>query len=108
MHGYVVPSDQKLTTAKGSVRLEPSIQIDQASTNAVERREPALQQDGNVNALSIIVELAPIDSHPRPARERLWQSFVIEQILRVVFNSALDCICTCLVSSERFDLSQSL
>jgi hypothetical protein len=66
MHRYVVPTEEKLATLERTVGLLPSQeQVRDGRRNAlVKLREASPQQDAEVDALRIVVELSAVHRQP--------------------------------------------
>ena len=110
MHGDVVPAEEELATPERSVGLVPSHEeiTDERRHALVQRRETAVQQDGQVEALRVVIQLSPIDREPRPPREGDRQALDVEEVGHVIVDPPFDGLRTAGRSGEPLDLRERL
>ena len=92
MHGRVVPAKVQLTAAERTFPGLPIAQdlLDRYTQISIHRWKTTAKQHSEVDTFGIVVQLTPVDCQPGSPGERLRDSLVIEQILRVVSCPAFD------------------
>ena len=80
MHGNVVPAEEQLPASERAVGFLPIRQelIQHAIYEPVEFVEAAPEQDAQIDALSVVVQLPPINNEPRRPRKGLRSPEFIE------------------------------
>ena len=74
----------------------------------VELRKPPSQEGGEVEALGVVIELAPIDRQSRWSGEGLGQSLLVEQVPDVIADPTANGFGAAGFSRKRLDLRQGL
>src|SRR5262249_12255530 len=92
------------------VRLSPVPQqiADNGRHEFVELLESAPQDSSEIEALRVVVQLAPVHDQSRRLCKRLRQGLVVEQMSHVVLDSGLESAPAESVTSELVDLCQCL
>src|SRR2546422_3088206 len=108
MHRNIVPAEEKLSGAERAVRLLPTLEHipEDRRQDRVELHKPTSQEHGEVEALGVVVELAPIDRQARWSGEGLGQALLVEQVPDVIADPAIEGVGTARFSRERLDLGQ--
>src|SRR5688572_24936581 len=75
VHRHAVPSEPQLAGSERAIALAPAVEqvLDRSREHGVEIGEAASQQGGDVDALGVVVQLAPIDRETRRPGERPGQ-----------------------------------
>src|SRR5437879_2453001 len=110
MHRHVVPAEKELPGPERAVRLLPTIEhvTEDRHVDRVELGKPPSQERGEVEALGVVVELAPIDRQARWSGEGLGQALLVEQVPDVIADPAFNGVGTAGFSRKHLDLRQSL
>src|SRR5687768_15609776 len=92
VHRHGIPPELQLAGPERAIALAPAVEevLDRSRDDGVEIGEAAPQHRGDVDALGVVVQLAPVDRETRRPRERFGQLVGVEKIRDVVAHAALD------------------
>ena len=110
MHRDIVPTEKEFAPPERTIRFLPARNHirNHVVDDAVQLRKAAAQENSQVNAFRIIVELMTIDSHAGASGKWHGQAVGVEQVFYVIGNATLDGSAATCASRKLLNFCESL